>query len=432
MASIFAHGFTAYALGKTFSKEITATKFWILGIVCAILPDADVISFAFGIPYEDFWGHRGFSHSLVFALLLGIVITFLFYNRKFFSKTGFILILYFMVCTASHGVLDAMTTGGLGIAFFSPFDDTRYFFPWRPIQVSPIGASKFFSKWGIKVLLSELIWIGIPGTIYILVTNQLRQNKQKKTNLKNNVIKKIILVTTLLVTIISCKKKSTSEVISISPELTINKLSDHNYIHISTITLSNGKKFPCNGFVYVNNNEAYIFDSPATDQATTELINWLRDEKHLTVKGVVFNHFHSDCTKGIDIFKEQGISTIASHITKTLMINEGYTKPDTVFKNQLELTLGSKKIINTFFGGAHTHDNIVSFFPEENLIFGGCMIKSLNAKKGNLADANLADWSKTVSKIKEAYPNLQIVIPGHGDHGDMALLDYTISLFKTE
>jgi len=161
MASIFGHALAAYTLGKGFPKNSSSPKFWILGIACAILPDADVISFAFGIPYESFWGHRGFSHSIIFAILLGFLITFLFYNKELISKTGVLLI--------------------------SPFDNTRYFFPWRPIQVSPIGASKFFSMWGIKVLLSELIWIGIPSSIYIFVVyyvikrkNQL--TKQKKSN----------------------------------------------------------------------------------------------------------------------------------------------------------------------------------------------------------------------------------------------------------
>ncbi len=177
MASIFGHAFAAYALGKSFSKEIKTWKFWVLGTICAIIPDADVISFAIGIPYEGFWGHRGFSHSLVFAVLLGLLVTLIFYSKRLNSKAGLLLILYFTICTASHGVLDAMTSGGLGIAFFSPFDDSRYFFPWRPIQVSPIGASKFFNIRGIKVLLSELIWIGIPFSIYILAVTFFRKKR---------------------------------------------------------------------------------------------------------------------------------------------------------------------------------------------------------------------------------------------------------------
>ncbi|MBW1295078.1 metal-dependent hydrolase [Aquimarina litoralis] len=177
MASVFGHALTAYALGTSFNKQLRTKKLWILGIVCSIIPDADVAGFKFGIAYEDFWGHRGFTHSFVFALILGILITVIFYYKTLNTKTAVFLILYFSLCTASHGILDAMTSGGLGIAFFSPFDDTRYFFPSRPIQVSPIGASKFFSIWGIKVLLSELIWIGIPSGIYILAMHLFKRPK---------------------------------------------------------------------------------------------------------------------------------------------------------------------------------------------------------------------------------------------------------------
>lgn len=178
MASIFGHALAAFVLGKGFSKTIVNWKFILLGIICAIIPDADVIGFSFGIKYESFWGHRGFSHSLLFALILGVLITVIFYSRIFFSKKGVILILYFTICTASHAVLDALTTGGLGVAFLSPFDTTRYFFPWRPIKVSPIGVARFFSDRGIKVVLSELIWIGIPSIFYIFVTMYFKRNKK--------------------------------------------------------------------------------------------------------------------------------------------------------------------------------------------------------------------------------------------------------------
>lgn len=177
MASIFGHVLAAFALGKGFSNAIVNWKFILLGIICAILPDADVIGFSFGVKYESFWGHRGFSHSLLFALIIGVLITVIFYSRIFFSKKGVVLILYFTMCTASHAVLDALTTGGLGVAFFSPFDTTRYFFPWRPIKVSPIGVARFFSERGIKVLVSEFIWIGIPSVLYILITVYFKRSK---------------------------------------------------------------------------------------------------------------------------------------------------------------------------------------------------------------------------------------------------------------
>lgn len=170
MASAFGHALVAASIGTAYTSKYKSAKFFILGAACSILPDADVISFKLGIPYEAFWGHRGFTHSFVFALITGLVITALFYRRNMNWKKALAYVSYFSLCTASHSILDALTSGGLGVAFFSPFDDSRYFFPWRPIKVSPIGVASFFSEWGIKVLLSEVVWIGLPCTIFMLLT----------------------------------------------------------------------------------------------------------------------------------------------------------------------------------------------------------------------------------------------------------------------
>lgn len=146
-------------------------------MLCSVLPDLDVIAFAFGIRYGDFWGHRGFSHSLVFALLLALVVTRIYFKEAgAFSAAWLALSSFFFVCTASHGLLDAMTSGGLGVAFFSPFDNTRHFFPWRPIQVSPIGITQFFSEWGLRVILSEMLWVWLPGLVLIILVEFLRRS----------------------------------------------------------------------------------------------------------------------------------------------------------------------------------------------------------------------------------------------------------------
>ena len=76
--------------------------------------------------------------------------------------------IYFFLATASHGFLDAMTDGGLGIAFFSPFDNQRYFLPWTPIRVSPIGVGRFFTDRDLAVLQSELLWIWLPAVLLAL------------------------------------------------------------------------------------------------------------------------------------------------------------------------------------------------------------------------------------------------------------------------
>ena len=169
MASAFGHVVSALALGRGFPGQLTRPRFWILGAVCSVLPDADVVTFRLGIAYESMWGHRGFSHSLLFALIVGILFSFLFYGKNTSKRDRLFLAGYFFIGTASHAVLDAMTNGGLGVAFFAPFDNSRYFFPWRPIQVSPLGIGAFFGEKGLRVLLSEFLWIGIPALLFTLI-----------------------------------------------------------------------------------------------------------------------------------------------------------------------------------------------------------------------------------------------------------------------
>lgn len=179
MASAFSHAIAALALGKAMCKK-QPFKLWFLGMFCAVIPDIDVISFKLGIPYEHVLGHRGITHSLAFAFLLGLVITLMFYRKEEKgSRQWWSLVFYFSLATVSHGILDAITNGGLGVAFFAPFDTSRYFFPWRPVQVSPIGAGKFFSEWGVRVLKSEFIYIWMPSFLIMGIAYIFRSRSDK-------------------------------------------------------------------------------------------------------------------------------------------------------------------------------------------------------------------------------------------------------------
>ncbi|MDG1482856.1 MAG: metal-dependent hydrolase [Myxococcota bacterium] len=122
----------------------------------SMLPDADVVAFALDIPYSDPFGHRGASHSLVFAAGMGALIGGL--SRRL--RLGLLV----AVVVASHPLLDALTDGGLGVALWWPQEETRVFAPWRPIPVAPIGAS-FLSERGLKVMLAELL-PSLPLLIY--------------------------------------------------------------------------------------------------------------------------------------------------------------------------------------------------------------------------------------------------------------------------
>ncbi len=210
--------------------------------------------------------------------------------------------------------------------------------------------------------------------------------------------------------------------------LEIVKLSEDHYQHISYLKLKQSSYYPCNGYVYMSKGEAIIFDSPITEMEASQLIDFLQNNLKAEIKGVVVNHAHSDAAGGLKAFAKANINSYASNKTAQLLAKDSITITHP-FETKQEIKVGDAIIENTYFGAAHTEDNIVSYIAEEKLLYGGCMIKSLNATKGNLADANVQEWPQTVQKIKEAYPEVQTVIPGHGGRGDVSLLDYTIRLF---
>jgi inner membrane protein len=175
MASVFSYAVAALGIGACFYRPAIPKRVWIAGALCSVIPDLDVIGFHFGVPYGDFWGHRGFTHSLLFAALLASLVVLLAFRQAISDLSRIALWSYFFLATASHGLLDAMTDGGLGVAFFSPFNNTRYFLPWRPIRVSPIGITRFFTHRGLEVIQSELLWIWLPSALLIFAAFLIRR-----------------------------------------------------------------------------------------------------------------------------------------------------------------------------------------------------------------------------------------------------------------
>jgi inner membrane protein len=179
MPTILTHAVSGLAIGSLYRSQ-RPRGFWVWTAVCATLPDADVIAFALQIPYGHMLGHRGLSHSFAFAAGVGGLAAWTWGCGR--SKSA--LFLHFFVVTASHGLLDALTNGGLGVAFFAPFNDTRYFFPWRPIRVSPIGAGFFTARdasgafYGIRVLASEFWYVWAPSAAVALAGWALRRRRR--------------------------------------------------------------------------------------------------------------------------------------------------------------------------------------------------------------------------------------------------------------
>jgi len=142
----------------------------------AALPDLDVVAFAAGVPSGSMWAHRGVSHSPAAAALIGALAALPL--ARVMRASWLALAAYLALVTASHGVLDAMTNGGPGIAFFAPFDDARHFLPWRPVEVSPLGR-RFFSARGVRVLLSELQWVWLPAGLVVALARLARPGRDR-------------------------------------------------------------------------------------------------------------------------------------------------------------------------------------------------------------------------------------------------------------
>jgi inner membrane protein len=180
LPSAITHAVVGISTGLAISEGRALKRFWALSIVCAILPDFDVLTFKLGISYGSFWGHRGFFHSIFFAALLGLLIATIFFREKaVFSKNWTFYSIYFCLVTSSHGILDAFTNGGLGIALLSPFDNERYFFWATPIAVSPLSIKAFLSGRGISILKNEILWIWLPS-IFMAIIGRFKYKHSNK------------------------------------------------------------------------------------------------------------------------------------------------------------------------------------------------------------------------------------------------------------
>jgi inner membrane protein len=133
----------------------------LLGVVASALPDFDVAAFRLNVAYSHALGHRGATHSVAFALALAIL-AWAFARRLHSSR--FVAFMFVGVAAVSHGLLDMLTNGGMGVALWWPWSGERLFAPWQVIEASPLSLRRVFSERGLAVFQSELLWVWGPAT----------------------------------------------------------------------------------------------------------------------------------------------------------------------------------------------------------------------------------------------------------------------------
>jgi inner membrane protein len=174
MPSILSHPAVPLALALGLGRQVVSERLLLAGVAASVVPDLDVVAFRLGIPYADDLGHRGFTHSLPFAAFVALAAACAFRALRTTFTRAFWFVL---VATASHGILDSFTNGGLGVAFFWPWSGERYFAPIRVIEVSPLSIQRFISEEGARVVLSELIWVWAPCALLAALLLSVRKTR---------------------------------------------------------------------------------------------------------------------------------------------------------------------------------------------------------------------------------------------------------------
>lgn len=215
------------------------------------------------------------------------------------------------------------------------------------------------------------------------------------------------------------------------PAMVIEKIESGVYLHKSFSHVKGFGLVSSNGLVVFIKDEAYIVDTPWSESDTQKLVQWI-ENKNINLVASLSTHSHEDRTAGIKWLNSQSVTTYASILTNQILSKNG--------KDLASATIESKN--NTFFegeietfypGAGHAIDNIVVWLPKSRILFGGCLVKSLASKTlGYTGDASIGQWSDSVDKAGLKYPNVQFVIPGHGQYGGVELLEHTKELVEKE
>ena len=183
MCTCFSHALVAGVAGKMIFPGPMPKHFLPIAMICSAAPDLDYGLHHYGVEYGDLWGHRGMTHSIPFAFVAAALVVTLCFRRYAGRDVRRWLSLhaFFTVIIASHGVIDGFTNGGLGIAYFSPFDTTRYFMPYTPIEVSDLGLRNVFTARFVQVMLSEFLWVWLPTLVILAPLCALRMWWRRRT-----------------------------------------------------------------------------------------------------------------------------------------------------------------------------------------------------------------------------------------------------------
>jgi len=244
---------------------------------------------------------------------------------------------------------------------------------------------------------------------------------------------KLLKITIFIIILLTAYTMAVQAKENISDDVTVEKLTGTVWLYTAYYDLPDFGHCPANGLIVIDTPHAIMIDLPWTDEQTSLLFDWVERVFNGRIEKVIPTHFHIDCAGGLgEAMRRKGV---AFSLDKTAQIlrDTGKSIPDNYFTDSLTLACGSLSVELFYPGAGHTVDNIVAWIPQEKILFGGCLIKSADATStGNIADAMLEEWPKSLMKVREKYSSAEIVIPGHGNPGGLDLIDHTLKLLGKE
>lgn len=210
----------------------------------------------------------------------------------------------------------------------------------------------------------------------------------------------------------------------------LNRVKDNIWVH-TTYADYNGNRTPSNGLIIETSDGMVLIDTPWNNEQTKELIKLTKGKFNKDFSLAIITHAHEDRIGGIDILLENKIDVRCTALTAELAEKYGYKKPTSALDSYTNIKVGDVAIELFYPGEGHSADNIVVWFPKDKVLFGGCIIKSMDSERlGSTTDANIEQWPISLHKVLEKYSDADLVIPGHGKWGSIELIKHTLELLK--
>lgn len=216
-------------------------------------------------------------------------------------------------------------------------------------------------------------------------------------------------------------------------KIELTKINDQIWVHTSYSNYM-GNLIPSHGLLAITNAGIVLVDTPWTNDQTKELLKMVKDKFDKPIKLAIFTHWHQDRIGGIDTLIAEHIETASTAATAELAVKAGFQKPQRMINPKVEVFKVGDLSFETYFPGpGHTMDNIVVYFPQKRVLYGGCLVKPMNMTNlGNMADGDMVQYPNTIRNVMKRYPKAKIVIPNHGPWGDFRLLEHTLQLAEAQ